>query len=153
MSDQKTVKVEIEVPECPIPEGMKRGEPAYEIRVTKAGDWCLHNNLTWCRPSILNIGKADIVANFVPIEPEEPEFIDVEVDFSKAQFAVINLPKSLTDGVSDYLAVNISHARTHRYFSCFVWAAGIHFSDNAFYDGKRFCTHVRFRNPKYKKGE
>jgi hypothetical protein len=149
------VKFEIEIPALPedkIPAGMKLGNPAYEHRIVVVGEPFICGNNEWIDASGF-AGYHAIVANFVPCEPEEKEFIDINVYSSKAQLVVIDLPKSLTDGVSDYLRVNISYARTHRYFSCFVWADGVHFSDNAFYDGKRFCTHVRFHNPKYKDGK
>jgi hypothetical protein len=157
-----TVKVEIEIPVIPedkIPAGMKLGNPAYEKRVVKNNDVAymqvfkdLQWQDGWGKVDHFFAGSVSIVANFVPIEPEEPEFIDREVTTS--DHAVLYQVKA----PDDFANWRLSDIACHIQFIEYLWldADGkIIYSDVHFFRTKKHgvCTHVRFINPKYKKGE
>jgi len=150
MSEQKTVKLEIEIPTIPenkIPEGMKRGTPAYEKRRVHKGDTVLNAEMQWEKTGNL-IGHFGVVANFVPREPEEPSFIDRKVE-SPYDMYVIVLPEDRRC---------LSDISSHIDFVEYLWKDAnneeIYKSSQHFRTEKRgICTHVRFINPKYKKGE
>jgi hypothetical protein len=141
------------IPEDKIPAEMKLGNPAYELKVLKRGDFYL----SWCSNQWLHSEEdyertIRIVANFVPIEPEEPEFIDREVTTS--DHAVLYQVKA----PDDFANWRLSDIACHIQFIEYLWLDA---DGKIIYRSLRFfrheihgvCTHVRFVNPKYKKGE
>jgi len=146
------VKVEIEIPVIPedkIPAGMKMGKHPFLYCKREKGNTILLSVNIWAVCNSYTAGSWGIVANFVPIEPEEKEFIDKERYSVCGQWYV-----------ADYKLTGypLTAIASHTLFVEYLWldADGkIIYSDVHFFRTKKHgvCTHVRFINPKYKKGE
>lgn len=154
----ETVKVEIEIPVIPedkIPAGMKLGNPAYEHRRPQEGEWYCDVPLRKWYKSNFNFQKdRHIVANFIPIEPEEKEFIDREVYPGDSCYFV----KEGNGEEGGDRVWNLSLVNSSILFVEYYWLGQdgtvYHSSKQHFRrENGEACTHVRFRNPKYKKGE
>jgi hypothetical protein len=150
------VKVEIEVPVIPadkIPAGRKLGNPMAKYQVAYNQNVFLDTSSnTWEICQGPSEHRYRFVANFVPIEPEEPEFVDREIQIGTASH------NYYVNVVGECGNRTLSDAASQIEFVEYLWKDA---------DGKiklrsmeRFryaiygvCTHVRFINPKYKKGE
>ena len=149
-AEPEMAEVTIKVPAISadkIPAGMKLGNPAYEYRLVKKGEWFFDESISKWMQAVRDVGCSYPVANFVPCKPVE-EFVDKEVEPDADNMYSVETPAR-----SKRLVSNIS---SHTLFDTYLWKdtdGGEIYRSLQFFRHEKFgiCTHVRFSNSNKKR--